>query len=129
MVFADIVGGANGIYKSTDTGATWTKVSNSTMDALIVSNATSNVEMSVGSAGQVYVAILNFGQLRNGGVFRSGDGGATWLAMDIPLTNEKRRLFRVFRDWYFPKRRRRRHLHAGLKGRRHRDRFAGRAFL
>ncbi|MCH9002287.1 MAG: exo-alpha-sialidase, partial [Planctomycetes bacterium] len=88
MNFADSVGGVNGIYKSTDFGATWTKVSNPTMDALILSGSTSNIEMSIGNAGQIYVAILNFGQLRNGGVFRSGDGGATWVTMDIPLTNE-----------------------------------------
>lgn len=91
MNFATDFAGINGVYKSTDTGATWTRVSNATMDALIISGGfggTSNIEMSVGNAGQVYVAILNSGQLRNGGVFRSGDGGATWLTMDIPLTNE-----------------------------------------
>ncbi|MBI4718831.1 MAG: thrombospondin type 3 repeat-containing protein [Planctomycetes bacterium] len=86
--FSDNVGGVNGIYKSTNTGATWAKVSNAAMDAVLVSGQTSNVEISVGSAGQVYVAILNFGQLINGGVFRSGDGGTTWQTMDIPLTNE-----------------------------------------
>ena len=88
IVFAEFAGGANGIYKSTNFAATWTKVSDSTMDALIISGVTSNIELSVGSAGQVFVAILNFGQLRHGGVFRSGDGGATWLTMDVPLTNE-----------------------------------------
>jgi photosystem II stability/assembly factor-like uncharacterized protein len=89
VVFADLVGGANGVYRSDDTGATWTKVSNPEMDALFIStgnNATVNVEFAVGRHNNVYVAIANGGQLA--GVFRSGDGGTTWTRMDLPLTNE-----------------------------------------
>ncbi|MFV2068545.1 MAG: GEVED domain-containing protein, partial [Pirellulales bacterium] len=91
-------GTSNGNYKSTDTGANWVRVSNATMNALIRdtnpgTGATSNVEMAIhdnstGGTNVVYVAILNGGQLRNGGVFRSSNGGSTWTAMDIPLTNE-----------------------------------------
>jgi hypothetical protein len=87
--YSDVAGGVNGIYKSTDTGATWTKVSSSAMDALLTSDTTSNVEISVGNSGAVNVAILNSGQLRNGGVFRSDNGNAgTWEAMDTLLVNE-----------------------------------------
>ncbi len=76
--------GGNGIYKSTDTGATWSKVSTAAMDALITCGPTSNVEMSVGQSGEAYVAVLNFGQIINGGIFRSSDGGTTWTQMDVP---------------------------------------------
>ncbi|HEX6901200.1 MAG TPA: RTX toxin [Thermoanaerobaculia bacterium] len=86
VVFADLVGGVNGVYRSDDTGATWTKVSNPAMDALIVSSVTSNIEFAVGNHNNVYAAIANLGQLA--GVFRSGDGGATWTAMDLPETFE-----------------------------------------
>lgn len=76
---------ANGIYKSTDTGATWTKVSNAAINALI-SNNTSNLEITVGTSDNVYAAIINNGN--PAGIFRSGNGGVTWTQMDTPQTNE-----------------------------------------
>ncbi|MCU0983072.1 MAG: hypothetical protein MUF25_28260, partial [Pirellulaceae bacterium] len=75
----------NGVYKSTNGGATWTKVSNAAIDALIGSG-TSNLEIAVGRSNNVYVAVVNTGVLA--GIFRSGDGGATWTQMDTPVTNE-----------------------------------------
>ena len=83
IVFANLVGGVNGVYRSDDTGATWTKVSNAAMDALLT-NATNNVEFAVGKNNNVYAAIANTGRLA--GLFRSGDGGNTWTAMDRPRT-------------------------------------------
>lgn len=77
--------GGNGIYKSTDSGANWVRVSSSAMDALITSQ-TSNIEIAVGTNETVYVGIINGGRLMS--VFRSGDGGATWVQMDTPATNE-----------------------------------------
>jgi photosystem II stability/assembly factor-like uncharacterized protein len=76
-------GGLNGVYRSLDTGATWTKVSNAAMDALLLNNTT-NVEFAVGKNNNVYCAIANAGRLA--GLFRSGDGGTTWTAMDRPRT-------------------------------------------
>ncbi len=81
---ADTFGGQNGLYRSTDTGATWTKVSSAAIDALY-SGATSNVEFGVGPASSVFVIIVNNGAAA--GVFRSGNGGTTWTAMDLPGTS------------------------------------------
>lgn len=78
-------GGTNGIYRSDDTGATWSKKSNSAIDSLLV-DPVSNVEISVGTSNNVYVAIVRSGRLA--GVFRSGDSGNTWTAMDLPTTIE-----------------------------------------
>ena len=78
-------GGLQGIYKSIDGGATWARVSNPTMNNLVVAN-TSNIEIAVGRQDNVYVAILNAGNLA--GLFRSGNGGQTWTALDRPATNE-----------------------------------------
>jgi photosystem II stability/assembly factor-like uncharacterized protein len=86
VVFADEVGGSNGIYRSDDTGATWTKVSTPAVDAYFVSGHTNNVEFAVGRHNNVYVAIVNDFVLA--AVFRSGDGGATWTQMDMPQTIE-----------------------------------------
>jgi len=85
VVFATTVGGLNGIYRSTNTGATWAKVSNAAMDALIISGTTNNIEMAVGRDNNVYAAIVNSGRLA--GLFRSGDGGDTWTALDVPNTH------------------------------------------
>ena len=81
------VGGVNGVYKSTDTGATWTKVSDATMDALLTDGSgVNNVRIAVGNSGQVYVGIIDLGQLA--GIFRSGNGGTSWTQLDTPSTNE-----------------------------------------
>ena len=83
VTFANLVGGTNGVYRSLDTGATWAKVSNAAMDA-VLTNSASNTEFSVGLNNNVYCAIVNPGRLA--GLFRSGDGGTTWTAMDLPRT-------------------------------------------
>ena len=88
IVYADYVSGSNGIYKSTDTGATWTKVSGAgDMDPLLLSGTTSNVEIAVGNNGEVYAGVINSGQLA--ALYRSPTGNAgTWVAMDTPQTND-----------------------------------------
>ncbi len=84
-VFEPFPGAGKGIYKSTDSGATWTLVSSPAMTALVSSN-TSNIKLAVGRSHEVYAAIVNSGILT--AVFRSPDGGANWTQMDTPVTNE-----------------------------------------
>jgi hypothetical protein len=86
VTFADLVGGQNGIYRSDDTGATWTRVSTPAINALLISGTTGNLEMAVGQHNNVYAAIVNGGRLA--AVFRSGDGGTTWTSMGVPLTSD-----------------------------------------
>ncbi|HET7434970.1 MAG TPA: Calx-beta domain-containing protein [Thermoanaerobaculia bacterium] len=74
----------NGIYKSIDTGASWAKVSDGAMDALLTNALQTNVRMAVGLSGQVYVGIVNGGQIA--GLFRSGTGGSSWTPLDLPST-------------------------------------------
>lgn len=88
---AALGGGQVGVYKSIDSGASWNKVSNATMDALIDNattqqTGTSNLEIAVGRANNVYVSIINGGAVA--GLFRSGDGGTNWTQMETPTTNE-----------------------------------------
>ncbi|MGI9237294.1 MAG: hypothetical protein ACR2QZ_07845 [Woeseiaceae bacterium] len=76
---------ANGVYKSTNTGASWSKISNAAMDALIEDGVTNNIEIS--ALGQnVYVNIIQTG--RPVGIFYSADGGSSFVAMDLPRTPE-----------------------------------------
>ena len=78
-------GKTNGIYKSTDTGATWSKVSNGAMDALIVNGTTGNIEIDARGPNVVANIIQNGEPV---GIFYSGDGGASWTAMDLPYIPE-----------------------------------------
>jgi hypothetical protein len=83
---AEGVGGQNGIYRSDDAGATWSRVSTANVNATIISGITSNIELATGRHNNVYAAIVNSNRLF--AVFRSGDGGATWVRMDLPLAPE-----------------------------------------
>jgi hypothetical protein len=76
--------GTAGIFRSSNTGKTWTKVSTAAMDALL--NQAVNVKIAVGANRNVYVAIAQFGVLA--GLFRSGNSGGGWAALDLPTTTE-----------------------------------------
>ena len=72
--------GSNGIYKTVNTGANWTKVSDAALDADLANSG--NLEMAVGNSDNVFVAIVRAGRL--GDIYRSGNGGTNWTALDIP---------------------------------------------
>ncbi|HEV3113752.1 MAG TPA: hypothetical protein VGY99_24965 [Candidatus Binataceae bacterium] len=81
-------GGASGVYKSTDTGATWSLVSDIDMNTLFT-NTTQVSKIAVGANNNVYVGIVNSiaSGIRLAGLFHSKDGGKTWAMLDRPLVN------------------------------------------
>ncbi len=79
-------GGVTGIYKSADTGSSWTKISSPAMDAELVDSTGTHVEIAVGPNDNVFVGVAKSGRLS--GVFHSGNGGNSFIAMDLPGTLE-----------------------------------------
>ncbi len=75
----------NGIYRSNDTGLTWSKVSTAAMDSFIIDGVTNNIEIAANGLN-VFVNIVQQG--RSAAVFYSWDGGTSWVAMDLPRTPE-----------------------------------------
>ena len=84
----------NGIYKSTNMGSTWSRISDAALDQAIDIN-TNNIKLTAGPLGTIFVAIVSeIGVSKSGklsAVFRSGNGGQTWQAMDLPTTIEKKK--------------------------------------
>ena len=75
----------DGVFKSVDTGENWDRVSNATIENLLA--GASMARMSVGAHNNVFIGIVNSTGLA--GVFRSGNGGSTWTALDLPSTIEE----------------------------------------
>jgi len=74
-----------GIYRSTDSGATWTNVTASGMG--ITSNTT-KIEMAVfdnGTTAAEYVGVITAGSLSS--MWRSTNAGGSWTQMDTPTTH------------------------------------------
>jgi hypothetical protein len=80
-----ITGSAPGVYRSLDTGATWSKVSSSAVDADL--SGANRARLAVGAPGQVFVGIVRSGRLFQ--VYRSSDGTSGWTALGVPLTTEE----------------------------------------
>lgn len=82
-LYADV--GSAGIYVSHNTGASWRKISDGSLDLLLGIPA-DNVKIAVGPSHALYVAIAANGRLS--GFFRSTNDGAVWQRLDVPVTSE-----------------------------------------
>jgi hypothetical protein len=80
--YAAVLGATPSIRRSDDGGATWIDV---TTGIVGLGSTTTNIRMSVGSGGVLYLAAVNGGALAL--VYRSPDLGVTWTAMDIPAVH------------------------------------------
>lgn len=68
----------SGVLKSTDEGASWTRVSNSTLPAPA---SISRLEVDPTNSNRLYVAVYSIpsgGKVTSGGVYLSTDGGVNW---------------------------------------------------
>ena len=80
-------GGTNGVYKSSDLGVTWSRVSTAVIDNLLP-GCGDGVRMSATISNVVYIGISDS---NNGGIvhaFRSTDGAADWTDLGLARTSE-----------------------------------------
>ena len=83
-VFAGV---SRGLYRSNDSGATWSKTSDAAVDALMAATPL-RTEIAVGASGQVFLAVVaSNGRLAE--VFRSANGAGGWTALGVPTTAEQ----------------------------------------
>jgi photosystem II stability/assembly factor-like uncharacterized protein len=75
-----------GIFRTNDTGATWTNISSGdpAITRLLTDRGLSLCELDVGAQGRLFTTITRYG---NGAYIGYTDGGA-WTAMDLPYTPE-----------------------------------------
>lgn len=88
-------GASDGLYRSTDTGGSWSEVgAGSVMDTALQAQP-AEVQVAVGRAGggnaNVFVAVCDQGKLS--GLFHSANAGSTWASLDLPMTNESGTVF------------------------------------
>jgi photosystem II stability/assembly factor-like uncharacterized protein len=86
--YAAMQGPGGGIYRSTDSGATWTQMTGSGLP----DGDWGRVGVAVSPDGQRVYALIDAG--KKSGLYRSNDGGSTWT-----LANSDSRL--TSRSWYF----------------------------
>ncbi len=80
--YISVLGAAPKVLRSSDNGANWTDV---TTGISGLGSTTGNIRIAVGPTGAIFVAVVNSGRLA--GVYRSGNLGANWTAMDVPAVH------------------------------------------
>jgi subtilisin-like proprotein convertase family protein len=75
-----------GIYRSTNTGSTWTKVSDAPTDALIANGVRGM--LAVGQSSNVFLAVVG-GNGRLAAIVRSANGTSGWTDLGFPTTAEE----------------------------------------
>jgi hypothetical protein len=85
-LYTSASGGAasNGIYRSTNTGATWAKISNAAVDAFFTAS-TNNVRISANGTN-VFVGIVQNGRLS--AVFAFNKATSVWTSLGVPSVTE-----------------------------------------
>lgn len=80
-IYISVLGSPRRVLRSNDGGLNWTDIS---AGITALGSTSNNVRLAVGpgTAGAVFAAVINGGAIA--GVFRSGDQGASWTAMDVP---------------------------------------------
>jgi len=80
------------IHRSDDIGATWTNITTGPLDTALAAggSAVNNIEIAVSPVtGRLYAAVLRNGQASFIGYTDNPmDASPTWVAMDLPLTQE-----------------------------------------
>ncbi len=77
---------ASGVYRSTDFGQTWTPSLVPTTPGATFKSPTGNIKLGVArtSPTVVYASVLDTTDAHDGGgIFRTGDGGATWQKVGV----------------------------------------------
>ena len=83
-------GPGSGVFKSTDAGAHWTRISNNPGFAKGVLG-----KMGVAVSGADPNVVYAIAQAKDGGVFRSGDAGATWTRVNSEMKLRQREIGRA----------------------------------
>jgi len=86
LLYASVFGDGNpGVYRSTDTGATWTRVSDAATNTLF--DTARHARLAVGPFANVFVAVIG-ADGRLSAVVRSPNGTTGWTDLGVPTTTE-----------------------------------------
>jgi len=79
-------GGSVGVYRSNNSGGTWSKVSDAALDA-VLGAAPRRAKIVLGLNSSIFVAVVS-STGRLSAIFRSGNLGTSWTNLGVPTTVE-----------------------------------------